>query len=102
MAEMTREQKIERLKKLKRLEALKAQEVAEAPPKSLAAKAAEAVGSVVGPYLDAMQYPQKLASQALGDSATVDPGKVIDRRHESKFLMHNPLLANQLTSFKPF
>ena len=52
---MTREQKLERLKKLERLEALEAQEAAEATPKSLVAKAASAVGSVVGPYVDALQ-----------------------------------------------
>ena len=95
---MTREQKLERLKKLERLEALEAQEAAEATPKSLVAKAASAVGSVVGPYVDALQYPQKLISQSLGNETTTDPGKLVDKMAASNPLMHNPLLPPPLQS----
>ncbi len=95
---MTREQKLERLKKLERLEALEAQEAAEAAPKGLVSQAASAVGSVVGPYVDALQYPQKLISQSLGNETTTDPGKLVDKMAASNPLMHNPLLPPPLQS----
>lgn len=62
MAEMTREQKLDRLKKLQRLEELESQEKSSSdttPPVSLMAKTAEIAAKAPGAYADAMHFAQK-------------------------------------------